>query len=380
MKNVFILLKCFFSLIVLFVCLFVSSFNSFGLSEKPAIDMETIIGIASASTDTAKTRTEDEIDGPNFSWLKDLSIGGGYGLSLIYGDLANYDVFPKVDYFDTYFNYGYRLYAQRHIKWGWGVKLQFDKGNLQGKRQPGKYSAVSRFKSTYIAGSIAANYDVLNLISKKPWNKRRLYIDGNVGIGYLGYRSILMYDRNDEVRNFYGFEALDKTANISHKQLHDRLGMAKTVTLPIGATMGIRINHKADITINVSQTTVFTDELDAWVRDWTATDKFGYFGVGFRYNFNRTIKDLPELKPKKEKKRKERKEKQKTAKLRNEIGKGMNSGHLAMLPKPRRRVNLFGNLFRGRSTKRMKKEAEAYGVMLKVLEMQMLLLEKQYLK
>src|SRR5690606_33093743 len=39
-----------------------------------------------------------------------------------------------------------------------------------------------------------------------------------------------------------------------------------------------------------------TDRLDTWDRDFSAQDKYSYFGVGLRYNFNREKSQYPKKK------------------------------------------------------------------------------------
>ena len=78
--------------------------------------------------------------------------------------------------------------------------------------------------------------------------------------------------------------------------------MEQALILPVGFTLGRQLNYKTDLTFTVSQMTVFSDKLDARVKPTSARDKFGYFGVGLRYNFNRDSGDFPDKK-KKEKRR-----------------------------------------------------------------------------
>ena len=81
---------------------------------------------------------DDEEDLPAF--FDGFRVGGSLGLSLYYGDLAVYDIFPRPRDWNDYFRSGWRLYVAKEIKWGLGARIQFEKGSLEGGRQPGLQS------------------------------------------------------------------------------------------------------------------------------------------------------------------------------------------------------------------------------------------------
>lgn len=235
---------------------------------------------------------EEEKELPGF--FNGFGFGGSFGLSLYYGDLADYDVFPKPREFNDFFRSGWRLYVMRDIKWGLGAKLTLDKGTLEGGRQPGIHSRHVSFRSMYHGLTVSANYDLTRLfLPRSEASDRRWWLDGEIGYGYLWFRSYL-YDSNTLlVDDFYGYEALAPSEKLTIAALSDRVDFARAWKMPIGATFGYQLNFKTDLTFTISQVNIFSDELDGWVRDWSARDKYGYFGFGIKYNFNRTESDIP---------------------------------------------------------------------------------------
>lgn len=241
---------------------------------------------------------EEEKELPGF--FDGFAFSGSFGLSLYYGDLANYDVFPKTRYFSDYFRSGWRLNVMRDIKWGLGAQLTLDKGTLEGGRQPGLNSRHVSFRSQYHGVSLSAQYDLDRLLLPRGnASDRRFWLDGQIGVGLVWFRSYL-YDTNTLlVDNFYGYEATANAENLTISALNDRVEFARSWKMPLGVTAGYQLNYKTDLIFTVSQVTIFSDEMDSWVRDWSARDKYGYFGFGLKYNFNRGEDDMPEKKERK---------------------------------------------------------------------------------
>ena len=112
-----------------------------------------------------------------------------------------------------------------------------------------------------------------------------------------------------------------------------------------------------DFHFDFTQTTTFTDRLDAFSRDWTAKDKYEYIGVGITYNFNRSKEDEP--------KKREKKEDTKEANADTSTNvKSDDSNH---------------KLFSGKKKSNKGEEDELLNIRLKLFETQLKLFEMQYL-
>ncbi|HKL03948.1 MAG TPA: hypothetical protein VJ911_09740, partial [Cryomorphaceae bacterium] len=96
-----------------------------------------------------ESSTINNKDGEPIKFFNGFSVGVSGGLGLFHGSLADYDMLAPLDEFDTYYNFAWRVYAAREIKWGLGAKLQFEKGQLSGGRLPGKESLPIDFETKY---------------------------------------------------------------------------------------------------------------------------------------------------------------------------------------------------------------------------------------
>jgi len=113
-----------------------------------------------------------------------------------------------------------------------------------------------------------------------------------------------------------------------------------------------------DIHLDFTQTSTFTDRLDAFSRDWTANDKYNYIGLGITYNFNRTADDAPKKRPKKEKDIDENN---------NEDNTSLNSD------------NIKKGIFSKNNKQKKGNDDELLNIRLKLFETQLKLFEMQYL-
>lgn len=251
-----------------------------------------------------------EIAPPDSSDSEDLgvffdgfSVGASAGVGLFHGSLADYDIFAPLDDFGTYYKFGWRAYVQREMIWGLSAKLGFEKGKLGGGRLPGKQSLPVDFESNYNTISLSAAYDILNAFSKKDGlDSRKFYLNAEIGIGLTLFRSVSYWDAEDNrVRDFVGYTVTDNNPPTQRYLLDEKTKPAKTFNVPVGFTFGYRLNYKTDFTFNYTLNNLSTQRLDTWDRDYAAQDKYSYFGLGVRYNFNRSKSDYPKKKEKAQK-------------------------------------------------------------------------------
>ena len=318
---------------------------------------------------------EDDEEGDMGAFFNGFGVGASFGLSLYYGDLAKYDVFPKTRDFDEYFRSGWRVYAVRDIKWGLGARLQFQKGTLMGGRKIGEQSPHTSMRNRYHGIDLSVNYSLDRLLFKRSKaSDRKIWFDGNLGVGYTWFRAYQYFTETGMVREkYFGYSVPEGTENLTVNVLDDREKMSTTITVPLGLTMGYRLNYKTDITFTVSQVSVMSDEFDARERSWSARDKYGFFGFGLKFNFNRSEDDYPE--------KKERNRNNNTTSDAGNAGAGAAG---AGTPND----IAVGDDFRSNRTLRLKRrnrnrnngsDDELLNVRLKMFEIQMKLFEMEYL-
>ena len=250
-------------------------------------------------------------NGNPIEFFNGVSVGASAGLGLFHGSLAEYDIFAPFDDFGKYYKFAWRVYAEKKFKFGLGAKLEFETGSLGGGRRPGKESLPVDFETEFSTINAKGSWDILNqLFSKdKDLKDYKFYLNGELGIGLTFYRSFSTWrpveGQQGEVRDYVGYTVVDENPPTQRYQLDQEDSPAIAVNIPVGFTFGYRVNYKTDITFSYTLNNLLTDDLDTWDRDFSANDKYSYFGLGLRYNFNRTKSQYPK---KKEKKAKEEKE------------------------------------------------------------------------
>lgn len=254
----------------------------------------------------ALSSTINDKDGEPIKFFNGFSIGASAGVAHFHGDLADYDIFAPVSDFSTYYKFGWRVYAARDIKWGLGAKLLFEKGRVAGGRLPGKQSLPVDFETDFSTISAMASFEVLNAMFRKDdkLKNTKLYLNAEVGIGLTLYRSLSYWRAEDgRIRDYVGYTMTDDNPPTQRYTADSKTAPATTINIPVGFTFGYRINYKTDVTFSYTLNNLTTDRFDTWDRDFSANDKYSYFGLGLRYNFNREKEDYPEKKEKDKKKK-----------------------------------------------------------------------------
>jgi len=244
-----------------------------------------------ANEDSSKTKNL----GPIFDGF---SVGASAGVGLFHGSLADYDIFAPMGDFDKYYKFAWRINIEREIKWGLGAKLQFEKGKLAGGRLPGKQSLPVDFESTYNTIGLLVTYDILDALTKKDGlENHKFFLNAEIGFGLTLFRSLSWWRAEDgRVRDFVGYTVTDNNPPTQRYTADKKTAPAMAFNVPVGFTFGYRANYKTDITFSYTLNNLSTDRLDTWDRDFSAQDKYSYFGLGVRYNFNREKSQYPKEK------------------------------------------------------------------------------------
>lgn len=322
--------------------------DSTSTSESKETEITRSTSTTSTNVESPDKPSEKKVDKDFGVIFNGASVGFSAGMNFYHGDLADYGFFPKFSDFDTHVTPGFKFTLARDIIWGFNAQLNFQKGSLKGTRKTGKNSSVITFQSKYYDLSLQIRYLLSDALFKKN-SRFKLYT--NLGLGYMWYRTQLYDTETLGTKDFEGYIETENTQQLSQKNLSDKTPAATSLTIPYGITLIYRANHKIDIHLDITQSSTTTDRLDAFSRNWTALDKYNYIGLGFTYNFNRTLEDAPKKRIKKSKKKNDS-----TASTTTKKKKG-----------------LFGK------KKKKVKEDELLNVRLKLFETQLKLFEMQYL-
>ncbi|MDT8412653.1 MAG: hypothetical protein RQ875_09345 [Vicingaceae bacterium] len=335
---------------ILLSSLFVSIFTCFAFAQIPTVETEN-------STTTEDVNTSESDGDKSMGVVFDgMSVTLSAGMNVYFGDIAAYKLFPRPNQFNEHITAGFKATIAREIKWGLGAQINYQRGSLIGTRQPGKQSSFVSFENQFFDLSFQVRYFLNNALFKKN-EYNRFYLYAQVGVGTMWYRSRLFDTKSFGTKDFEGWVEVEATQDLAQKTLSDKVARAKTFTIPYGLTINYKYNYKIDIHLDITQTSTFTDRIDAFRRDWTAYDKYSYIGLGLTYNFNRTTADAPKKREKTKKKDKE------NATLSNDD-------------------NIKQSLLSKKSDKKSKKNSEddeLLNIRLKLFETQLKLFEMQYL-
>lgn len=348
MKNHILLLIC--------ICLASTGYTRAVNSTSSAVNGYASLGENSLIADPPPAGSDQQLVG----FFNGFSVGGSAGVGLFHGSLADYNIFAPFSDFSTYYKFGWRAYVQRDIAYGLVLKLGFEKGQLAGGRLPGKQSIPVDFETRYNTINLSAAYNLLDLMTKKDGLKnQKFYLFGEIGIGLTLFRSVSYWRAEDNrPRDFVGYTPVDPNPPTQRYTLDTKTAPAKALNVPVGFTFGYRMNYKTDVTFSYTLNNLSTQRLDTWDRDYAAQDKYSYFGLGIRYNFNRDKSEYPKKKSKERKKKESSKEDvaPKSVNLQEPI-QSRKSG--AIVPE--------------------KENAQLEDVKLKMFELQLKLFEMQYL-
>jgi outer membrane protein OmpA-like peptidoglycan-associated protein len=218
------------------------------------------------------------------------SVYGYIGLSQIYGDIV-----PEYKYSPiTSYNGVLSKDLFVGISWQWtklfSVEGRFELANLASYRykSPEAINTDSlRFQSNFFHYEVSTSFSFSNWfwpnIKNRKWNSYLI-----LGVGFTHYRSasyFLNKNKFDKLFEYYGYEKIDDyTLKKANRQI------VPSATIGIG--LKYRISKHFDVGVEIVQTSVYNDRLDAYVRVLSERDKFGHTSIGLIYHFERNDRTL----------------------------------------------------------------------------------------
>lgn len=234
--------------------------------------------------------SEDYLTSGTEGWF----FGGDIGKTVFYGDVALYDVFPKWgDWKKSMGNCGSFYFGKKFI-FGLSVELEGYMGSLIGEKRSGTLYP-RQFRADFFQYSGSVKYNLSQLIfrdipGRKFFNRFTVYITG--GGGQMFFRSRLYKQPNNGLwylEKASGFTTLgiDSASSIrSSGIVTEKTKMITAIAIPAGAKINFKLNGQTDMVLNLTYTTIFSDQVDSWVRTWSHKDRYLYMGIGINHNIN----------------------------------------------------------------------------------------------
>jgi outer membrane protein OmpA-like peptidoglycan-associated protein len=242
------------------ICIISLFFNAFSLSAQNEI----LIGTIDTVTVSKYNR-----------WS--VYLGGGF--TQFYGDVVRpYNYSPIFKYNDNYSLNGV-IGLSRQLTQLFSIDGTFQKGSIYTERP---YSNINSEIDLFYY-NIGTKFSFSNWfwpnVKNRKWNSY-LYMN----TGFTHYRSAQFNSINNEIIDFYGFEMKN-----SHLEKTKR---AIVPTAAIGFGVKYRLAKRWDIGAEIMLSSVYNDELDAYVRVFSEYDKFGHTNIGISYRFEKHKKSL----------------------------------------------------------------------------------------
>lgn len=220
--------------------------------------------------------------------------GGDIGKTAFYGDVALYNVFPKFGDFKKSLSNAGSFYFGKKLIYGLSVELEGHMGSFRGQKLSGRLYP-RKFEGDFFQYSGSVKYNLSQLIfrdtpGRKFFNRFTVYITG--GAGQMFFRSRLYKQANNgiwylENASGYTTRGIDSVGpTIGSGIVTQKTKMIAALAIPAGAKINFKLNGQTDLVLNLTYTTIFSDQVDAWVRDWSHRDRYLYMGVGLTHNIN----------------------------------------------------------------------------------------------
>lgn len=245
---------------------------------------------SSSSSWVNPAHTSEDLLGIKDGWF----IGADIGRTLIYGDVALYNFFPeRADWKKSFGNCG-TFYFGKKLKWGLSAEAQAFLGTLKGEKRSGNLYP-RYFNADFMQYSVNVKYNLSQMIfrdvpGRKFFNRFTVYL--TAGGGQMFFRSRLYkYAVNNQwyLEKATGYTAvgIDSASATSGGGVVTEKGkMISAIAIPAGVKVNFKLNSQTDVVFDFVYNTIFTDQLDGWVRTWSHKDRYAYFGIGLVHNLN----------------------------------------------------------------------------------------------
>jgi outer membrane protein OmpA-like peptidoglycan-associated protein len=143
------------------------------------------------------------------------------------------------------------------------------------------------FKGDLFNISLASTFSFSNWfwpnVKNRHWNAYFI-----LGTGFTFYRSASYYmnkNKENQIYDYYGFKKVN-----NYDLEKDNRQIVPSATIGIG--LKYRLTKRLDLGIEFTETSVYNDRLDAYVRVLSERDKFGHLDIGLSYHFEKYKKTL----------------------------------------------------------------------------------------
>jgi hypothetical protein len=289
-------------------------------------------------------------------------VGLAGGPTLHYGDVALYNYWPKFKDYDQSIAGGFSLFGGKKIIYGLAAEIELSKGKLMGQKIADKlYNRY--FRADYMDASLSVKYNLTQQLFRKSHYSKivsRTSLFLTAGAGQTFFRSRLYkqaYNGQWYLEKAIGYNTtgVDSAGITSAGGLvTTKKGMVNSLMVPVGGKINYKINHRTDVTMDVRYVTVFSDEIDGWVRSWSHKDRYLFIGIGFTLNIGKKDdEDLPKDK--------------RFIKDKDEKAASSSDPEIPQIPLP------------GKSSGKKSKSDRELELKLKMYELQLMIFELQYL-
>jgi OOP family OmpA-OmpF porin len=203
-------------------------------------------------------------------------VGGQLGLSLLHGDIRQYNWAP-VTKFNSELSLGGYAMAGLKLNHAISANWQLGGGSIRGTRRKTGQSFVYS-KAGYFSSTLNLQFNLSSLFVTKPGAKLSYY--ASVGYGLVWFRSASFRLIGDDLVSSFGY-----TANTTDQYaLGDKEAMTTEAVIPVSLGLKYKLKPQLFITGEIQGNMVNSDKLDATIQG-TATDNYSLTSVGLIYSF-----------------------------------------------------------------------------------------------
>lgn len=205
-------------------------------------------------------------------------VGGQVGLSLLHGDVRQYNWAP-VTKFNSELSLGGYAMAGLKLNHAMSVNWQLGAGSIRGtRRKEGQQFIYS--KAGYMSSTLDLQFNLSSLFVTKPGAKLSYY--ASVGYGLVWFRSSAHTLIGDNLVRSFGY-----LANTTDQyELGEKDSKTTEAVIPVGFGLKYKLKPQLFITGEIQGNIVNSDKLDATIQG-SATDNYSLTSLGVIYSFGK---------------------------------------------------------------------------------------------